>query len=100
MAVCPIERKWCVYWWKGKCWLGGCFGASLFPFQNGDAEVLAEVLDEREKREVREVYQLVKREAVPNDPMDRLSVAECQQVRELARYWLECWYFRWRGGGK
>jgi len=70
----------------------------LFPLQNRDAEVLAEVMDEREKREVREVYQLVEKEAVPNDSLNRLNVAECQQVRELARYWLGCWYFK--EGGK
>ncbi|RLF07105.1 MAG: hypothetical protein DRJ64_03695 [Thermoprotei archaeon] len=95
--VCDAMRgeKWCVYWWKGRCWLEGeCAGAQLFPLQNADAEVLAEVLDEREKRYVREVYEVIKRGAVPNNPMDRLQVAECNQARELAEYWLRCWYFK------
>ncbi|RLC39544.1 MAG: hypothetical protein DRH51_06965 [Candidatus Coatesbacteria bacterium] len=92
MAVCPKNGKWCIYWW-GHCFCDECLGAKIFPSHNG-AERLSVALSEREKREVRELYEVIRQSAVPNDPKDKVSVAQAKQAKEDAEYWLSCYYFK------
>jgi len=61
---------------------------------NNDAERLSVALSEREKREVRELYEVIRQNAVPNDPKDKVSVAQAKQAKEDAEYWLSCYYFK------
>ena len=94
------DNSWCVYAWRGECWFGvepsECEGVRLFPSfveGEGNVEVLAERLNEREKREVREVYRLILERAVASGK-DRLSLAEVESVKRCCKYWLGCWYFK------
>ena len=92
--VCKQQGKWCIYWSNGKCLAEKCRGAQLFVASSGEAEKMSPLFSLAEKQHIRGVYEVIRRDAVALHKNNRIAAAEAEQVRRLADYYLQCWYFK------
>ena len=102
---CVLRKsKWCVYNVKGMCYYSFTKNEKedipseevcsedapyLYPGQTVDGQILVRVYSDKQLGEEIRMMDTIVKGAQPNDPTDRMSVAETKQIKELCGDWLE-----------
>ena len=98
------ENKWCVYNVEGMCYYSFtrdekeglpaeevCSESApyLYPGQPVDEQILVRVYSDKQLAEEIKMMDTIVKGAQPNDPTDRMSIAETDQIKEICGEWLE-----------